>query len=50
MLMEDVMKDGQKMVYLTLDVMMDGQKMGDQLTVCRYCYVDALPYLYSDLF
>jgi hypothetical protein len=50
MLKMGVMKDGQKTVYLMKDVMKDDQKTGDQLMVCRYCYVDALPYLYSDLF
>jgi hypothetical protein len=38
------------MVYPMKDVMMDGQRMGDQLMVCRYCYVDALPFFHSDLF
>jgi hypothetical protein len=42
--MKGAMKDDQKTVYLMKDVMMDGQRTGDQLMVCRYCYVDALPY------
>jgi hypothetical protein len=48
MLKMGVMKDGQRTVYLMKDVMKDvmkdGQRTGDQLMVCRYCYVDALPF------
>jgi hypothetical protein len=32
------------MAYPRKDVMMGGRMMGDQSMVCRYCYVDALPF------